>query len=85
MTKDEAIFAAKRGEKVTHKTFSDGEWFGFSSGKMYFEDGMRCSEEEFWHYRSSEIWDCGYAIFSELKVEGGTYGERSDDQLKKNG
>jgi len=66
MTKDEAIAAMKRGEKVAHSWFSPEEWVMLSkhgNGGYEFEDGCRCSVVEFWSCRNDESWQKGWSIF----------------------
>jgi len=64
LTKNEAIAAAKRGEKITHTSFSPSEWFTIEKGMYIFEDGCKCSAGDFWYYRASPPWFDGYSIFS---------------------
>lgn len=59
MTKDEVITWMRLGAKCEHKYFSTGEWVTIKEdGETYlFEDGVECSEEEFWNFRTEPYWD----------------------------
>lgn len=64
MTKNEAIIAMQQGKKVTHEFFSAEEWMKASGNFAYeFEDGIVCSDNEFWHFRSGVEWEAGWSIF----------------------
>lgn len=63
MTKDEAIEAMKRGEKVTHEYFCSNEWMTIKDGQMVFEDGIYCDPKYFWLDRRGEGWQQGYSLF----------------------
>lgn len=65
MTKDEAIEAMKRGQKVTHEYFCRGEWMTMEGFCIVFEDGVQCSEREFWYDRTGKGWEDGYRLFEE--------------------
>lgn len=65
MTKDEAIQWMRLGAKCEHRYFSTGEWVSIDEIGMYvLEDGMRCTPEEFWRYRTEEYW-CNDWVFAE--------------------
>ena len=51
MSKDDLLSFMQKGNKVTHRHFSDDEWMTFDNGKLLFEDGVRCGWTEFWKYR----------------------------------
>ncbi len=63
MTKEEAIEAMHRGEKVTHHYFCRGEWMTISDFMIEFEDGVCCSPSEFWRDRTDAGWEYGYSIW----------------------
>jgi len=63
MSKEDAIEAMKRGDKVTHSFFSPDEWMTIDKEKILLEDGVRCDPDEFWRYRKGKHWDAGYSIF----------------------
>lgn len=63
MTKNEAVEAMKRGEKVTHEYFCRGEWMTIQDDKFIFEDGMYCEQRYFWLDRRGKGWEQGYSIF----------------------
>lgn len=65
MTKLEAIDAMIAGQKVTHRYFSANEWITIENGKMLLEDGVRCSQTEFWRWRTDESWNDGYSLFKQ--------------------
>ena len=51
MNEQEMLEAVRAGQKVTHRWFSDDEWMTMENEMFVFEDGVRCSQEEFWKYR----------------------------------
>lgn len=63
MKRDEALAAMRRGEKITHEYFCHGEWMTFAGDLIAFEDGVTCTEDEFWFDRDYPGWDAGYAIW----------------------
>ena len=63
MTKKEAIRAMREGKKVTHDYFTKEEWMTMENGQLVLEDGVRCSPDEFWRWRTHEGWENGYSIF----------------------
>jgi hypothetical protein len=63
MTRAEAIKAMREGKKVTHKYFSPDEWATLDNGKILLEDGVRCSPQEFWSYRMTELFNDSWEIF----------------------
>lgn len=66
MSKDEAIAEMSKGKKVTHDGFTCDEWMTMTEcGKFQFEDGVICSMQEFWMYRTSENWNQGWSLFNE--------------------
>ncbi len=62
MNKDEAINQMLKGVKITHSYFSHDEWMTIEGNKIIFEDGCRCSQNEFWSYRTTG-WKDGYSIY----------------------
>ncbi len=69
MTKPEAIEALNRGEKITHKYFSDNEFAFMKDGEIHLEDGVVCSPEEFWKYRTEDFFDDGWDIYLPAPVD----------------
>jgi hypothetical protein len=63
MNKEAALAAMRRGEKVTHEYFCRGEWMTFAGDLIVFEDGVSCTEQEFWDDRDYHGWDSGYSIW----------------------
>lgn len=63
MTKTEAIQQMQKGVRITHEWFSDQEWMTIKDGKILLEDGLKCSSDEFWSYRTNESWNDGYSLF----------------------
>lgn len=63
MTKSEAIDAMKRGEKVTHRFFTPDEWMTIDNNEILLEDGVKCSIEEFFHFRKDQYWDDGWSLY----------------------
>lgn len=64
MKKAEALKAMCKGEKVTHRYFSSNEWMTIENGKILFEDGVRCNQEDFFNYRQKAGWEDGYSLFN---------------------
>lgn len=64
MTKQDAIKAMREGKKVTHMWFSPGEWMTMEGNSILLEDGVKCSENEFWHWRKDDTWNDGYAFYN---------------------
>jgi hypothetical protein len=64
MNKAEAIQAMREGKKVTHRYFSQDEWMTMEGGQILLEDGVRCSQNQFWADRTSPEWEDGYSLFS---------------------
>ena len=63
MNKEEAIQAMKEGKKVTHRHFAPDEWMTIRMGMMVLEDGVVCTPQEFWQWRTDPVWDNGYKLF----------------------
>jgi hypothetical protein len=63
MTKSEAIEAMKRGEKVTHTYFCSSEWMTMRGCMIELEDGIACTERDFWSDRTDQGWESGYSIW----------------------
>lgn len=62
MTKQEAIFAMIRGEKVTHRYFTSDEYIYMNRQEIYSEDGVNHGVT-FWHYRQGEEWKKDWQIY----------------------
>lgn len=71
LSKDEAIAAMVRGEKVAHRYFSDGEWVTMTRAPhglvMLFEDGVKCNPFDFWKMRDAIAWETDWRIIKEPK------------------
>ena len=63
MTDNEAIAAMFQGKKVTHRSFTKGEWMKIEGSIYEFEDGCLCDFSEFWIFRNDESWSCDWSIF----------------------
>lgn len=65
MTKAEAIEEMKKGNKVTHRHFTDDEWVTMgTNGKMVLEDGVELPPHEFWKWRTDESFNTDWSIYS---------------------
>ena len=64
MTKQEAKQAMSEGKKVTHQNFASNEWMTIDGNQILLEDGVRCSQYEFWRWRTNESWNDGYSIYT---------------------
>lgn len=63
MTKEEAIQAMKNGRKVRHCYFSKEEWMTMNSdGMVVLEDGVICTLEDIYRWRTSKNWEDGYEV-----------------------
>ena len=66
MTRDEMYNSLRKGNKITHTTFEPHEWVRLVGYfKLEFEDGCICSLNDFWMYRTSDVWLDGYSVFEE--------------------
>jgi len=66
MNKNEAILAMREGKKVRHDYFSPDEWMTMTpDGKILLEDGVICSQKEFWQWRVEKQWDTGWELYTE--------------------
>lgn len=63
MTKFEAIQAMKEGKKVTHRYFDKNEWVTMEGNTILFEDGVRCSQPEFWIWRNKPEWEIDWSLW----------------------
>lgn len=63
MTKQEAIDQMHNGVKITHIYFDKNEWMAIENDEIVLEDGVKCSFEEYWKYRTQDFWDDGYSVF----------------------
>jgi len=63
MTKNEAIDAMKKGEKVTHRHFSDNEFITMKDGVIVDENGYRLNADEFWAYRTNNAFAEDWEIY----------------------
>jgi len=65
MTIAEAKQALKEGKKITHDYFSRDEWVQGDGNEYLFEDGVRCTPDEFWQYRQIPGFNNGWQIWKE--------------------
>lgn len=66
MNKNEAILAMREGKKVRHYYFSRDEWMSMMpDGRFLLEDGVVCSQNEFWRWRTQKEWETGWELFTE--------------------
>lgn len=65
LTKSEAIAAYKSGKTITHRYFSEGEWMRYENGQIVLEDGVRCTEDEFWSHRTQDFWNDGFEVVNQ--------------------
>jgi len=72
MTKQEAIEQMKLGHKLTHRHFTDEEWVKSNQTGTIFilEDGVECSPQEFWKWRTDESWNADWDLFISQLKEG---------------
>lgn len=64
MTKQEAIEQMNDGAKITHRHFDKDEWMTIRYGRLVLEDGVKCSLETFFSFRTDESWNDGYELFT---------------------
>jgi len=68
MTKQEAKEAMRKGKKVTHVYFTPEEWVTLKGhDSILLEDGVNCSESEFWRWRVDPMFDTGWEIWKPKK------------------
>ncbi len=67
LTKEQAIAAMRSGKKVTHRHFDSNEWMTMIGNAIRLEDGVTCTQEEFWNWRKDESWNTDYYIVNETK------------------
>lgn len=63
MTQEAAIEQMKRGEKITHRYFSNNEWMTMENGMILLEDGYKIHPDEFWGLRHQDGWKDGYEYY----------------------
>lgn len=69
MKKEAAIVWMKRGAKMEHRYFSTGEWMTYNElGMVCLEDGVVCTPEEFWKWRTSAVFDEGWDFLGDAYV-----------------
>ena len=57
MNREQAKIALTNGARLTHPTFINKWVEGVNATQYLFEDGYKCSAEEFWKYRQHENFD----------------------------
>ena len=65
MTKPEAKQEMRKGNKVTHHTFSDHEWITGGLLTVLTEEGYKLDATEFWRYREHPNFDDGWELWKE--------------------
>ncbi|MGJ1335663.1 hypothetical protein [Sphingobacterium siyangense] len=65
MNKKEDLQFMMDGSKISHEYFQSHEWMTIRDGKILLENGVKCSVEEFFAYRTSTDWEEGYFFFFE--------------------
>lgn len=68
MNKKEAFQAMREGKKVRHVYFSDDEWMTIQNSKIVFEDGVQCTQKQFFMDRTGSDWEEGYSIVEDAPV-----------------
>lgn len=64
MTKQETLKAMQDGKKVSHRFFSPDEWISIKNNEIITEEGYSCPIEEFFHFRSDNLWENGYDLYN---------------------
>lgn len=73
LTKDEAIAAMLKGEKVRHEYFTDNEWAKLNGHfEIEFEDGCKIDVDTFWADRKGSQWQTGWSILPQPTDTGNT-------------
>lgn len=62
MTKDEALIELKKGNKLTHKYFTDGEFIYQKGDNYVFEDGVGCHPVILWEDRATDEWENNWSL-----------------------
>lgn len=64
-SKDAAVEMMRLGMKLTHITFINDEWVSIrGNDTILTDDGYTMSEDDFWQFRSSKIFDSGWSLFN---------------------
>jgi|JFJP01.1.fsa_nt_gi hypothetical protein len=63
MLKSEAIQEMQNGRRITHEYFDNNEFMTMKDGQICLEDGVKCSPEEYWKWRTTEDWETGYSFY----------------------
>jgi hypothetical protein len=65
MTKNEAIEAMKKGERVTHDFFLPNEWVTMDEdGFIRTEENYLAYPEQFWADRRGLSWNAGWSVYN---------------------
>nr|WP_067054102.1 hypothetical protein [Mucilaginibacter sp. L294] len=69
LTKQQAIEAMKKGQKVTHIYFSSNEWVAIcpETNKIITEEGYKHNTIDFWIFRTGPSWETGYSLYETEK------------------
>lgn len=65
LTKDQAIEAMKKGEKVTHTSFAPGEFRSIVGDKIVIQDGTEIDLVEYFSHERNEAWEFGWSVFKD--------------------
>lgn len=62
MNKSEALALLDAGLRITHKHFTSDEYMIKYGHGYEFEDGCRCTSDQFWNTRLDKAWETGWSI-----------------------
>jgi hypothetical protein len=64
LTKRQAFEEMKKGNKVTHRNFTDEEYLMLVKGNVFSEeDILICSEDNFFLYNKGVEWQTGWSLY----------------------
>jgi len=69
MNKQEMQEAMQDGKTVRHISFSSDEWMRKDYHLIEFEDGCKCTHQEFWQHRTEDLWNNDWSIVKPLTLE----------------
>jgi len=68
MNKQDAINAMRKGKKVTHRFFADGEYITMEDNRIVDEAGNKFSPHNFWEVRRQEAWEKIGKLYPKPKI-----------------
>lgn len=68
LSREQAIEAMQRGEKVTHRFFTDEEYIIMRGDRIVDENDNSISVIEFWSFRYQPYWSENWSIFKEREI-----------------